>query len=545
MALDGLLMLVCAAVFAAPAASEDIMIPAADRQIAANLAVQSALLEGKQHLLNGENRAAVEALESQLPNINGNPVYLKLLQDAYRKYIHELRLAKRDEEAQRYLRRLFILDPGSAHDPKLIALRKAGVVQTASRSANENLATFPAPTIRLKGAEAEAGKSPGQEAFAGRARELLERAEQEFRNRHFPQAGLLYDQACQADRGVTELCRERWGYCRLYSVADRINHGDEKQLAAEELEKEVREGLNLAPKLETFGASLLEALARCRASETDVQPKPQDRSPKPQTRSATTGLVKNQSGTVDGWKVAETANFRIFHNQPMELVEKVAEAAERSRAAVEARWFAGASGGWDPKCSIYLHATGQDYSRKTGQFNSPGHSSIRIEGGRLIERRIDLHCDETNMLSAVLPHETTHIVLAGEFGGRLVPRWADEGMAVLNEPRERIDRHLNNLPVCKQQHKLYHIQDLMSLEAYPADRGGVSAFYAQSVSLVDLLASIRGEQEFTMFLREGMRYGYEKSLQRHYGLRSFADLERRWEDHAFRSHDSLTSLTRR
>ena len=59
---------------------------------------------------------------------------------------------------------------------------------------------------------------------------------------------------------------------------------------------------------------------------------------------------------------------------------------------------------------------------------------------------MDLHCDDVNMLVAVLPHETTHTVVAGNFGDQPVPRWADEGMAVLTEPREKIERHLRNLP---------------------------------------------------------------------------------------------------
>ena len=46
----------------------------------------------------------------------------------------------------------------------------------------------------------------------------------------------------------------------------------------------------------------------------------------------------------------------------------------------------------------------------------------------------------------MLPHEATHVVLAGQFGDQPVPRWADEGMAVLTEPRDKIDRHLRNLP---------------------------------------------------------------------------------------------------
>ena len=50
------------------------------------------------------------------------------------------------------------------------------------------------------------------------------------------------------------------------------------------------------------------------------------------------------------------------------------------------------------------------------------------------------------MFIGVLPHEATHVVFAGRFGDRMLPHWADEGMAVLSEPRERIDLHLHNLP---------------------------------------------------------------------------------------------------
>ena len=41
---------------------------------------------------------------------------------------------------------------------------------------------------------------------------------------------------------------------------------------------------------------------------------------------------------------------------------------------------------------------------------------------------MDLHCDDANMLVGVLPHETTHVVLAGRFGRHLVPRGSDQGV---------------------------------------------------------------------------------------------------------------------
>src|SRR5262249_59337015 len=116
------------------------------------------------------------------------------------------------------------------------------------------------------------------------------------------------------------------------------------------------------------------------------------------------------------------------------------------------------------------------------------------------------HGDDPNLLPAVLPHETTHIVLAGQFGDHLVPRWADEGIAVLSEPREKVERHLRNLSRCRQEGQVFHLRHLMQLGEYPDPRS-ISAFYAQSVSLVEFLANERGPQEFAAFLRDGLRDG--------------------------------------
>ncbi len=37
-------------------------------------------------------------------------------------------------------------------------------------------------------------------------------------------------------------------------------------------------------------------------------------------------------------------------------------------------------------------------------------------------------------MTAILPHEVTHVVLADLFTTQQIPRWADEGIAVLAEP---------------------------------------------------------------------------------------------------------------
>jgi hypothetical protein len=250
--------------------------------------------------------------------------------------------------------------------------------------------------------------------------------------------------------------------------------------------------------------------------------------PAPQTIA-----VKHTPRQENGWARAETTNFRIFHNESRKTAEKVARIAETTRATQMRKWFGKTVPAWTSKCDIYLHATGEDYARETkAPAHVPGHASITRDSERVVSMRVDLHCDEPNMLTAVLPHETTHVILAGRFGRHSVPRWVDEGVAVLSEPRERIDWHLRWLPKHDSDGTLFKVGKLMGMSDYPHPRL-LGPFYAQSVSLVEYLSKKKGSATFARFVREGLDKGYEASLKRHYGYRSFADLDRDWRKYAF------------
>ena len=137
----------------------------------------------------------------------------------------------------------------------------------------------------------------------------------------------------------------------------------------------------------------------------------------------------------------ETPSFRILHVDP-ELAERAAEAAEAARDVQLRRWTGSApKGPWTPKCEIYLYPTALVFSQMTGQpEESPGFSTMGMNGGRIIARRVNLRVDHPNLLRAILPHEITHVVLADLFPHQQIPRWADEGMAVLSEPAS--EQHL-------------------------------------------------------------------------------------------------------
>jgi hypothetical protein len=247
-----------------------------------------------------------------------------------------------------------------------------------------------------------------------------------------------------------------------------------------------------------------------------------------QAREVVVRHLPQRSGA---WCLSSTANFHIYHDGSTQLAERVAIAAERARATVASRWFGEEDADWKVPCRIYLHADGDGFVRATGQpATVPGYSYTGAEGDRVVSRRIDLRGDHPRLTSSVVPHEVTHILLAYRYGAPLPP-WANEGMAVLGEPDERVRRHLQDLPQYRREGQLWSCRQLMEMSDYPAAQFS-GPFYAQSVSLVEFLVQQKGQRQFTRFLRDSQQEGREKALATHYGWSS-KELEQNWQRYAF------------
>lgn len=521
--------------------------PPKDTSVNRTLAVQIAMRRAGHLLLeNGGAKPAVELLEEQLPYINGNDRFLQLLKDSYRKHIQELWLAQQSKEAIKFYERLVIIDPDAANDAvlrggreKIESILPGGPSPASSASVIEkpasNKVTVPAEprptTVRAK------GESSAEEAFelaasqnnAGPtqrrdAKELIAQAEAEFSKQRYVEANKYYEQAFQADQKAVEPIKERWAYCMLRKVWEQINAPNLAGSTPAELQRQVHGAVSLAPVLDNVGKKLLKEIADLQLTQTTGTG--------PDTVPEATLTINHLGRNEQGWQVSETTHFRIFHNQPKEFVEKAAQSAEKTRQAMYRKWFGTEGPSWTPKCDLVLHATAGDYSRITGvPATSPGHSRIESDpsGQRIVQRRMDMHCDSHGMLETVLPHETTHVVLAGMFDHYQVPRWADEGMAVLTEPMEKIEQHRRNLFKAQRDNQLFAVRELLVLADYPSAKR-ISAFYAQSVFLVEFLSQQKGPIAFSEFLRDGLRGGYETALRRHYGW-SVADLETRWNQY--------------
>jgi hypothetical protein len=252
----------------------------------------------------------------------------------------------------------------------------------------------------------------------------------------------------------------------------------------------------------------------------------------PPVGSSTTIEVVHLASAANEWQAAQTPNFRLWHQQSREEAERLLVAAERARSRIYVRWFGKDGPTWDVRCDLYLYADGGSYRAATGLPDSaPGYAQSTSEGQRIIARRIDLRGDWPSLLEGVLPHEVTHIVMADLFAGGPVPCWANEGIAVLNEPTARIALHLQNLPRYRDEGVLFSVRELVEQAAYPEPRY-LAVFYAQSVSLVQFLAREKGAAALPEFLRCACRAGFGAALRRHYGM-TVDELEQRWREHAF------------
>jgi hypothetical protein len=253
----------------------------------------------------------------------------------------------------------------------------------------------------------------------------------------------------------------------------------------------------------------------------------EERSKRPIVTASVT-KVRHWGQNKEGWQVAETPNFRIFHKENSEFVERVAQIAENTRLAMFRKWFGSDGVEWQPTCELILHPNAGAYTQMTGvPGNSPGHSRIESGSGRIVARRMDMRLDAAGMVDAVLPHETTHVVLAGMFGIVEVPRWCDEGIAVLSEPDDKIEQHRRNLLKHHKDGLLFGLKEIMELKDYPQARR-IGPFYAQSVVLTEFLTHQKGPRILTEFVKDGIRQGYEVALQRHYGM-TFTQLEQLWQ----------------
>jgi hypothetical protein len=407
------------------------------------------------------------------------------------------------------------------------------------------------------------------------AADTLAAADDAFRAKRYAEAGRLYAKVA-ARKQLPESREDAWGYCRALEVVGRINAGprNAEEWALIRREVELLRQLKHNPK--NWSAEYLSNLIAERTGPTrkansrkvvfrgaspDDQPAPASspssgkpktaaataapRSPIPRSASAPAPARSDRIGQpgapINNWRVWDTPSFRILHADDA-LAETVARVCETTRTTQMRHWFGRASSAeWTPRCDVYLYPTPAQFHQMTDQpEESPGFSTMGVNEGRVVARRMNLRADHPKLLMAILPHEITHVVLADLFTSDQIPRWADEGMAVLSEPTGEQQLRAVELAEPLETGRLFRLQDLMVMD-YPDGRYW-GLYYAQSVSLTRFIVSQGTPAQFVQFVRDSQRNGVEAELKRTYRIDGFADLEKRWRAHARGVSTALASV---
>jgi hypothetical protein len=241
------------------------------------------------------------------------------------------------------------------------------------------------------------------------------------------------------------------------------------------------------------------------------------------------------------WFVSETANFRVCCDESDAIAVDLSSHAESLRAKLRTQWLGEPVGkDWSPKCQVILHSSRQSYAAAVGRGSdrTVGSSLVKIESGRIINRRIDLIGDHVKYLSAALPHELTHVVLRDRFLVSPIPRWADEGAATLADTSDKQERHRKDLRKALADGTTFSAASLVSTDEFPRnDRWGT--FYGESLSLTKFLVDRDSPARFVGFVEAAASKGYDNALRDTYGIKNVAELDHEWRRHLSVAGDAL------
>ena len=222
-------------------------------------------------------------------------------------------------------------------------------------------------------------------------------------------------------------------------------------------------------------------------------------------------------GTAEA-RVHEVAsrNF-LVRARSRDVAQQVAEYAERYRVSKAQIWLGRAIPDWPRRCTVEVKLT---------FGGAGGATSFTFDDGRILSQEMVLEGSLDRIIDSVLPHEVTHTIFAAKFRKPL-PRWADEGGAVLSEDYEEIARHDIEVRKVINDGRRIPLARLLELTEYPDD---VMALYAQGFSVARYLVNARGHREFLDFVHDGQAYGWDRAVQSHYGFTSVGQLEHAWVD---------------
>ena len=179
------------------------------------------------------------------------------------------------------------------------------------------------------------------------------------------------------------------------------------------------------------------------------------------------------------------------------------------------------------KIKLTIYNNREDYHRQPGiQDWSGGLAKIRGAPGHF-DSEILTYRQSLQFLKSTLAHELLHIMLHDMTGySSLLPLALHEGTAVYFEPSYRQNYFWSLLRGRLGGAGPLPTEKLLTLSDYPKEQ---DLFYAQSLTLVRYLVSLKSHDEYLRFLKTTADKGVAFALKTHYGINDFGRLDERWQ----------------
>jgi hypothetical protein len=214
---------------------------------------------------------------------------------------------------------------------------------------------------------------------------------------------------------------------------------------------------------------------------------------------------------------AQSKNFVVtVEPANADLAKRIADQAERLRTDLATLWFGQPLADWQDPVPIHVQLRPFGAVSAAGPDKKTGKLSANIRG------------KADSILRTILPHELTHLIFAGFFADK-EPPWAAEGIAVMAEPQEDIQRHDKITATQLAANTSLPFTKFFNMKN-PVQEGDddPNAFYAQSYSVVSFLVEKGGRPKLLQFIRDGMANGWDKAAQDNYGFKSVDELDQAW-----------------
>jgi len=208
-------------------------------------------------------------------------------------------------------------------------------------------------------------------------------------------------------------------------------------------------------------------------------------------------------------------NFVVEAPTPL-IAERIGQWAEYYRKEKAVLWLGHEMPRWPEPCPLRVQVTGG---------GAGGATSFNFMQGQIFQT-MHIEGPLDRLVASVLPHEVTHTVFAHYFGCP-VPRWADEGSAVLSEDDLERSRHDVMVRQILNSGRGITLRQLFKLRDYPPE---VGALYAEGYSVSNFLVPSSSRQVFLRFVAHGMQYGWDSAVQTYYRLQNVDQLQWAWYD---------------